>query len=255
MSERGYIEVHIESLDNSAPITPESVDIAEIVAIVSEIEKFLGKERPKPISYNIADGSIRHLFRMPIIAVITVGALLVEINKRDTIDFLDTEQAKIIDKWQHNAKDKNLRIIIGNSLNNSNLIIDRNTQFYLPQAKWIDAEVYLYGKIDKAGGKTNATIDIETKDGIVKVEINKQTLADDKENRLYKVVGVRARGKQNLLDGSLKDLKFIEYIPYSPSYDKEYLDKLIKRATKVWSDVSDVNAWLNEIRGREVIDG
>ena len=69
------------------------------------------------------------------------------------------------------------------------------------------------------------------------------------EKRLFKVYGVRVKGKQNLTDGKPYDLKLIDYITYNPNFDEHKLDLLIERASTTWNNISNVDNWLNEIRG------
>ncbi|MBK8141468.1 MAG: hypothetical protein IPK57_10945 [Chitinophagaceae bacterium] len=69
------------------------------------------------------------------------------------------------------------------------------------------------------------------------------------EKRLFKIYGVRAKGKQNLSDGKPFDLKLIDYITYNPNYDEHKLDLLIERASVNWNVISNVDSWLEKIRG------
>jgi len=48
------------------------------------------------------------------------------------------------------------------------------------------------------------------------------------------------------LDTSL--LKLIELLDYSSSFDENYLNDLIAKASKTWEGI-DAEEWLNEIRG------
>lgn len=46
-----------------------------------------------------------------------------------------------------------------------------------------------------------------------------------------------------------KKVDFEEYMEYDPKYDPAEMAVLIKRASKSWADVKDVDQWLNELRG------
>ena len=70
------------------------------------------------------------------------------------------------------------------------------------------------------------------------------------EKRLYKFYGIRVSGKQSLSDGKPFDLKLLNYIEYNPVFNRTELDILIERATPYLSKILDVDAWLNQLKGR-----
>ncbi|MBL8028271.1 MAG: hypothetical protein JNL74_17745, partial [Fibrobacteres bacterium] len=82
------------------------------------------------------------------------------------------------------------------------------------------------------------------------IETPRETLRQYETNPLYKPLGIRAVGKQNLSTGELdpKTLKFKEFITYSPIFDSTYLDSLINAASNDWVGVENVDAWLHEMR-------
>jgi hypothetical protein len=44
------------------------------------------------------------------------------------------------------------------------------------------------------------------------------------------------------------DLKLLNYIEYNPVFNRTELDLLIERATPNLSKITDVDAWLNQLR-------
>src|SRR5690606_12286408 len=70
-----------------------------------------------------------------------------------------------------------------------------------------------------------------------------------------KTFGIRATGKQHLETGEFdkSTLKFVELVEYQPRYDERYLNELREKASKSWAGITDVDKWLREIRGYEVI--
>ena len=172
-----------------------------------------------------------------------------EINNRGNIDFLDNKRAVIIDKFQRKAKEKNIEISFYSSSSHSPILtINKETQFFKVAATFIETEFTLYGKINEEGGN-NHNFHLLTKEyGKLIISASEQQLLEG-EKRLFKVYGVRAKGKQNLSDGKPYDLKLIDYITYNPNYNEHKLDLLIERASKTWNKVSNVDSWLSEIRG------
>jgi len=254
MEEQGYIEVKLMGLAGNQPLKPFDFDISDIKEIITDIETFLYPTRDEKtsrplISYRIEEGSVRNLFYLPISGVLLFNGLSTEISSRGNIDFLDNKRAGIIDKFQHSAKEKNLEILFLSSSNTEPLLrINKDTQFFKVTATYIETEFILYGKVNEEGGN-NPNFHLLTNEyGRLVISATEQQLLEG-EKRLFKVYGVRAKGKQDLKDGKPFDLKLIDYITYEPTYNEHKLDLLIERASKVWNTVPNVDFWLNEIRG------
>lgn len=254
MEEQGYIEVKIDgTVGNNKPLKPIDIDISEIKEIISDVETFLypsrGEKAERPhISYKIEEGSARHLFYLPISGVLLFNGLSAEIMNRENIDFLDNKRAEIIDKFQRRAAEKNLEISFYSSTAKEPILkINKDTEYFKVAATFIETEFILYGKINEEGGN-NPNFHLLTKEyGKLVVSATEQQLLEG-EKRLFKVYGVRARGKQNLADGKPFDLKLIDYVTYNPNYDEHKLDLLIQRASVTWNTISNVDAWLQKIR-------
>jgi hypothetical protein len=254
VEEQGYIEVRIDGTVGNKPLNPIDIDIAEIKEIISDVETFLypsrsdKAERPH-ISYRIEDGSARNLFYLPISGVILFNGLCTEIKNRGNIDFLDNKRTEIIDKFQRKATEKNLEISFYSSSSKDPILkINKDTAYFKVAATFIETEFLLYGKINEEGGN-NPNFHLLTNEyGKLVVSATEQQLLEG-EKRLFKVYGVRAKGKQNLADGKPFDLKLIDYITYNPNYDEHKLDLLIERASPKWNTVHDVDTWLQQIRG------
>jgi hypothetical protein len=254
VEEQGYIEIKFESLIGNTPIKPNDLDIAEIKEIISDVETFLypsrGEKAERPhISYNIEEGSVRNLFYLPISGVLLFNGLTREIINRGNIDFLDSKRALIIDKFQRKANEKNLEISFYSSSDIKPILkINRETKFFKIAATQIETEFILYGKVNEEGGN-NLNFHLLTKEyGKLVISATEQQLLEG-EKRLFKIYGVKAKGKQNLADGKPFDLKLIDYITYNPNYNEHKLDLLIERASVKWNTIPNVDVWLNEIRG------
>lgn len=253
MEEQGYIEVKIDGTVANKPLKPIDIDIAEIKEIISDVEAFLyptrGEKAERPhISYKIEEGSARNLFYLPISGVLLFNGLSAEIKNRGNIDFLGNKRAEIIDKFQRKAAEKNLEISFYSSTAKGPILkINKESDYYKVDAAFIETEFVLYGKINEEGGN-NPNFHLLTKEyGKLVVSATEQQLLEG-EKRLFKVYGVRAKGKQNLVDGKPFDLKLIDYLTYNPNYEEHKLDLLIKRASAKWNTVVDVDSWLQQIR-------
>lgn len=254
MEEQGYIEVKIDGLIGNKPLKPIDIDIAEIKEIISDVETFLYPTRSEKadrphISYKIEEGSARNLFYLPISGVLLFNGISSEISSRGNIDFLDNKRAEIIDKFQRRAAEKNLEISFFSSSGKDPILkINKETSYFKVVATYIETEFVLYGKINEEGGN-NPNFHLLTKEyGKLVIGASEQQLLEG-EKRLFKVYGVRAKGKQNLSDGKPFELKLIDYITYNPNYDEHKLDLLIAKASSNWNSIPNVDVWLNQIRG------
>ncbi len=256
MEKIGYIEIVIKGSIGNIQLNPDNYDIKEIISVLESAENLLfpsdKKERPI-ISYKIEEGSVKHLFKTSIQYIIGFNAILGQINELNNIDFLDVPTAKAIEHFQENAKKKNFTFEIKTSIDKSNeFIINKETNFYRSEAVWADAEFYFYGKLTNAGGKDRANIHVATTEyGSLIVQTPISFLESYNENLLYKIFGVRAKGKQNSETGEIdkSTLKFIELIEYQPDYDEQYLKRLRDKAKKNWLSSIKPESWLSEVRG------
>ncbi|MEM6738208.1 MAG: hypothetical protein AAF620_19280 [Bacteroidota bacterium] len=256
MENLGHIEIRIVGSRGNIELSPDNYDIREIITILQTVENLLfpsnKKDRPT-ISYSLEAGSVKHIIKTSLQAVIGFNAIIGQVESSNSIDFLEAQSAQAIEALQENSIKNNFDLTIRTSIDQSNeLEITRKTRFTRTQNIWVDAEFYFYGILTNAGGKNKANIHIDTEDlGSLTIQTDRQFLGEKEENLLYKDFGVRAIGKQNIQTFEIdrSNLKLIELIDYSPKYDQDYLSTLIKKGTSNWSDVKDADDWLNSIRG------
>lgn len=255
MDKIGDIEIRVIGKSGNLKLKPENYDIRHIANILQNVEDLLypnnKKDRPL-ITYDIQEGSVRHIFKTPIQYIIGFSAILGQINGSNSIDFLDLKTARAIESIQQLSKQKNYEFLFTTSVKNDvELAINPTTKFYRTENIWADAEFYFYGTLKDAGGKSKANIHIDTDDyGYLAIESGQDFLMEQEANLLYKKLGVRARGKQSIETGELdtKSLKLVELINYKPEFDSDYLSYLISKAKKSWKGV-DTNDWMTDLRG------
>jgi hypothetical protein len=251
----GNIEIRIVGSRGNLELKPETYDIKEIAVILEQVEQLLFPDEKKSrplISYNIQEGSVRHIFRTGLQVIIGFNAIIGQINTTNNIDFLELNTQKAIEKIQEIAVHKDYAFEISTSLEQSNrLKIDSSTKFEKTEYLWAVAEFYFYGKISNAGGKNKANIHLSTEEfGSVIIATPIDFLADAEENILYKTFGIRAKGRQNIKTGEIdrSGLVFVELVEYNKKYDEDYLQSLRSKAKNWLSDISP-DDWLHEIRG------
>lgn len=256
MEKIGYIEIRITGSKGNLDLTRDNYDIREVRDMLEQAEGLLmpndKKERPI-ISYQLENGSVRHIFKTSIQYIIGFNAILGQIAAGKSIDFLDLPTAKAFENFQEVAIRKQYSFEINTSIDHSNTVnIDATTKFSRTVSIWANAEFYFYGRVISMGGKDKSNIHLATGDqGIVIIQTDKEYLEQLENNLLYKSYGIRVIGKQHTETGEIdkSTLKFLELIDYQPKYDKEYLKELRKKARNNWSGDFNADDWLKEIRG------
>lgn len=253
----GNIEIRITGKKGNLDLTPDNYDIKEIRSVLDHAEKLLfPNEKNRPlISYNLEEGSVRHILKTSMQAIIGFNAILAQVQTSNNIDFLEINTSKAIESFQEMAISKNYSFEIKTSIENTSILnINTNTAFKRSDQYWTDAEFYFYGKITNAGGKQKANIHLNTDDlGTIIITTPKTFLAESEENILYKSFGIRASGKQHSLSGEIdsSSLTFLELIDYDKKYDNDYLNSLRTKA-KGWLNNISSEDWLNDLRGYDV---
>ena len=255
MEKIGDIEIRVVGKSGNLELNPENYDIKQIASILQNVEDLLypnnKKDRPI-ITYDIEEGSVRHIFKTSIQAVIGFSALLSQVQSQNNIDFLELKTARAIEDMQKMSLQKNYEFQIKTSLEMDCVLkINPSTKFFRTENNWSDAELYFYGVLKDAGGKSKANIHLDTADyGYLLIETGEKFLKEREENLLYKNFGVRASGKQNIETGEIdtKSLKLLELIDYDTKFDDDYLKALINKAKNNWKGIN-ADDWLLNIRG------
>lgn len=257
MEKIGQIEIKVIGRKGNLELKPDNYDIREIIEVLQNAENLLfpnsKKERPT-ITYEIEEGSVKHIIKTTLQAIIGFNAILGQIKVDNySIDFLESPTARAFEFFQHESQKNNYEYEIKTSISDENkIIINKNTKFIRSEEIWVEAELYFYGIIVDAGGKSKANVHLDTKDhGLLKIDASKELLTNYENNPLYKPYGVRAVGKQNVKTGEIEknSLRLIDIIDYNPSYKEDYIKSLITKAKKSWTDVKDADEWLENIRG------
>jgi len=255
MEKIGTIEIKVSGTKGKMDLSPDNYDVKEIISILQNVEDLLypsnKKERPI-ISYNIEEGSVKHVFKTSIQAIIGFSAVLLQVSKYESIDFLELKTAQAIEAIQTLSYQKNFEFDIKTSMDDSVVLkINSSTSLFRTENVWVDAELYFYGTLTNAGGKNKANIHIDTEEfGLITIDTQKSFLRDQDENLLYRKFGVRVVEKQNIQTGEIDraSLKLIGFIDFSPKYDDKYLKGLILKAKGNWKNI-DPDLWIDQIRG------
>jgi len=72
------------------------------------------------------------------------------------------------------------------------------------------------------------------------------------EKKTYKPYGIKVRGKKSFEDHKLTDLVLLEFIQYKPEFNEDLLNKVIEKASKNLSKITNVDNWLDDIKAENV---
>jgi hypothetical protein len=255
MERTATFEVIVTGTRAGKPLRPEEYDIKELRELLSEVEVLLfpndRKARPV-ISYEVKEGSVRNIFRTGVQAVAQTGAVLGLVASAGNLDMLEPRTARAIEAMQRWAQESGVAFTLRTSLpGTSELQIDRNTHYLRTEATSVETEVYLYGRVVDAGGKEKPNIHLQVNgQGTHLIAATEEQLTGRKENYLYKTMGVRAMGRQDLQTGEIEKgtLKLIELIDFEERYEENYLKRLQTKAYTWLKDI-DPDQYLNDVRG------
>lgn len=254
MEKQGHIEIHITGNKGNNELSPENFDIREIKSLLDSVEDLLypGNKKGRPdISYRIESGSVRNIFKTSMQAVVTFSAVMSFVSHENSIDSLELPTAIAIEKIQDIARKSNYVFDFKTSNDKDCILsISPETNFHRTTNIWVNAELYYYGILTNAGGKDKSNIHIDTPIGTLIIATDKEMLEKEEKNLLYKYFGVRVAGRQNLETGEIdkSNLKLIELIDYNPTFEEDYINKLISKVGDKFDGI-DVDNWITEIRG------
>lgn len=254
MENKGQVTIHIEGRFGSDPLTPDNYDVTLMQNVLGYAIALLDLDKRKetPITtYHIEKGSVKNVFTTSKQKTVEFASVLALVVSSSSIDQLDPKTAIAFEEVQKFSIQNNFDIKISTSESKEHFLnIKPTTNLKRTESFWADAEVYYYGTLVDAGGKTKSNIHLDTKDGLIKIDADKDILQGIIGNPLYRRFGVRVIAKQNIVTGAIDNssLKLIEMLDYEPKFDLDYLEKKIAASTPVWSGL-DVEKFLHEIRG------
>lgn len=252
------IDLKINGVRDGRQLSPELLDVDEVVNLLSYARDFLFPEKSKSrarVSVALKEGSAVISLQVDSATAVKSQALLSQLNTDHNLDLLTTKQMDAIEGLQKYVKEQNFVLHFGEAEKMAEgLRIDRETEWKSPEDIWIDEERYVKGEIVDIGGKTKSNIHIVTEDfDTLTVAADKQTLSNDDKNRLYKEHQLRIRVKTNLHTGEYKkgSAELIEFIDFEEGGEspEAYLDRLIAEAKPFMDKIEDPDKWLKHIRG------
>ena len=255
MQNSGQVIIHIEGKYGAEPLTPDNYDITlmrevlDYAFVLLDLEK--KKDRPV-VTFQTASGSVNNIFTVSRQkAAEFASVLILMLASSQPLDIIEPKTAIAFEGLQKFAIQNNFSLGIHSSEATDKILeITPETNLQRTENLWVDAEVYYYGTLTDAGGKGKSNIHLDTKDGLIKIDVDKEYLANYNGNPLYRKFGVIATAKQNIITGAIDNssLKLKELVDFEPKFDMDYLRQKIAASTPIWKGV-DVDKYLSDIRG------
>lgn len=248
--ETSYIDIKLSGAIDGLELSPSTYDIQHLSKVLMSAEALIagsGEERGL-VTLEIKEGSIINRFTTTLSKVLVVTALITHVSETHSLRGLDSKFREGIKILQQEAQKLGAQISIGTSQQANVLSITPTTIFEEVEDIWFATEVYLYGRVINAGGKSRSSLKLQGEgEKSYTIQTTTDYLMEQEANILYRTYGVRASGLQNLHTGELKELKLLELLTHAPKYDADYLNSLIEKARPVFGG-STYEKIMNEIR-------
>lgn len=253
MEQTAEIVFHLEGVVGGEKLSPRNFDISKLRDFLQHVEAIInnGSERGQ-VTYEMAEGSVKNIFRgtqETICKLVTVFSIMASSTNGRMVG-LENRTALAVEKLQGYVKKNGYSLTIED--NNRKVIasLSPKTNYHVAEDMWVDAELYYYGTIIDAGGKS-PNIHIVTSNGeSIKVSTDENTIKSI-QYPIYNDFGVHVLAKLNAYTGEVdysREMKLLDIFEFSPKYDEKYLKDLQAVATPVWRGV-DVDEYLSKVRG------
>lgn len=254
--EKNDLYIRIYGKRNGKEISPETFDISDLRRILEIAEIMMPRENDKAntVTYSMEKGSVINHFKGASAGAIAL-ALSGVISTGSINASTDERLANGIEALQNFSKANNFNLDISSELNTNEVLqITPETNFKKEERRIYDTGLILYGTIVDAGGSKNPNIHLKTNEyGVVKIKVDKDYLAQIKDNILYKVYGIKVKAKKyypsfEFVSGSIE---LVDMFDFSIETRKKNFEKLSNYITdnKIFEDAED---YLNKIRERGV---
>lgn len=253
MKSNNYIEIHIRGKVGNEELRPETYDIRELRDMIDIVCGVMGHTNKSNdlISLEIKDGSVRQLFYSTKQQVMIAATLFQLIASNPHMENVDDRLASHIEAIQTKAISQGYTYEICTSENGVPLLISPMTNYKRLEAQWVDADYYLYGTVENAGGAKDGAIRLRYKGELLTIDVDKDMLASLEKNIVYHECGVYVKGRQNVTTYEMdkSSLRLVSFMDYTNRYNVQYLAECIRKASPIWADVKDPALWLHEMRG------
>ena len=242
---------------NDVEVGPKHVPLALLSEFQKDVSEFLkGSGRdvdPTQVQIAVEEGSLAFV-ASGLIAATTLWVDLEHLKSPDSLNLIDPKRAAVVERWQTSARQNLLRrYSVGDRFDTVGFSVDSKSDYRRVEEAWVYVEKYLHGKVVDLGGKTRANVHLELENGTsLTIAASQDLLAKEEHNRLYRPALLHVTAEENLLTGTLRNLRLLAFEEHQPSYDEDEFRRMVERGTKAWAGVPDSAAWVEALRGGKV---
>lgn len=251
------ITLALDDHSRGVETTPDRVRLADLARFADDVQTFLRGETREIDTQNlevaVRKGSLA-IQTVPIQGAPRLFADLQALLDGDLLDSLDAKRKEVVERWQKSARQtQGLAYKISAPFMQRPVVVNADSDYRGDDAdQWVQVERYIRGEIQDLGGSTKANAHVRLPDGsTLRVTTDKDSLREDKINRLYKTAMLRIKAEFNVLTRELRNARLIEFVEYVNQIDEADLARLTRRGASAWKDVDDPTAWVDELRGGE----
>lgn len=247
--DRGPLRIWIDDEVDGKSISPDCVPLNLLKDFSTDVVQFLrGSEENIPeekLLVKVGSGSF---------AVTTLHEQSPDVyrdiallNASADIGAIDPKRAKIVSKWQQKAASNvTRRYFISDGFHT--VAVTHNTRFFSSEQRlWVKVKRKIVGEVQDLGGAKNVNVHLLTRNGIIRIDSDYETLARETTNRLYKCVLVSVEAEENVTTGELRNPKLVRFEDYAPAVNAPGLREMQAEGGKAWAGVDSVN-WVRRLR-------
>lgn len=240
----------IDGVDVGPTHVPLSL-LGEFQKDVSEFLKGSGRDvDPAQVLVAVEEGSLA-LVTTGLLAATSLWADLAHLKSPDSLNLIDAKRASVIERWQTAARQSPHRSYrVADAAAQVGFSVNAASDYRRVEEVWVQVEKYLHGTVVDWGGKTNPNVHLEVEGGGVLIVASSQVmLAKEEQNRLYRPALLHVVAEENLLTGTLRNLRLLAFEAHQPIYDEDEFQRMVERGTQAWAGVPNSAEWLENLRG------
>lgn len=247
------VEFVVRGKISGEEISPDLVPLSllrDFSKDIYELINELNENRKAENLISIEKGSLKIKSIVTLLAFNSLVSEIGVLSQNNDFSRVNSKIGKILEGWHNKTLDAEELEFEISPAGNQSIKFNKHSQFFRSDENvWVESEIYLYGVITDLGGSQRPNIHLKTEEGqSLTISCTKEDIINEKENHVYHSTALRVIAKQNLFSGELKDIKFLNFIEYNPSYDEEQILATIEKGRNAWSDVDDHVEWVRNLR-------
>jgi hypothetical protein len=242
---------------NDVEVGPKHVPLAllgEFQKDVSEFLKGAGRDvDPMQVQVSVEEGSLAFV-ATGLLAATSLWVDLEHLKSPDSLSLIDAKRAAVVERWQAAARQSPKRsYLVADRASQVGFSVNSASDYRRVEQVWVHVEKYLHGRIVDWGGKTKANVHLELENGkTLMVESSQNLIAQEERNLVYHMALLHVTAEENLLTGTLRNVRLLAFDAHQPSYDEDEFKRMVAKGTQAWANVPDSAVWVENLRGGKV---